>query len=220
MPEREPSSCGCANTFGTRDAKADLKRYQQRGPEPTTRALIDAIVARGIEGATLLDIGAGIGALQLALLPAGVARAQSVDASSAYVRLARGEAARRGYADRTSGRVGDFVEVAADVGAADIVTLDRVVCCYRDPVTLVARAAEHARMMVGLVYPRTSAWIRAVARIANSVIPTFRRQPIYIHPDAAVDAPLRAAGFARVPVKRTLIWQVALYVRTDLRPGG
>jgi hypothetical protein len=36
---------------------------------------------------------------------------------------------------------------------------------------------------------------------------------IYIHPDAAVDEPLRAAGFERRFVKRTLVWQVALYVR-------
>ena len=217
--EEQPCGCGCPHTFGTRDAKADLKRYRERGPEPTTRALIDAIVARGIDGATLLDIGSGIGAIQLGLLGAGLSRAESVDASAAYVRLARGEANRRGFADRTSGRVGDFVAIAGDVQAADVVTLDRVVCCYSDPVALVTRAAAHARSMVGLVYPRTWRWMRWLARVANAVIPSFRRQPIFIHPNAVVDEPLRAAGFERRDVTRTLVWQVALYVRATAPPA-
>ena len=219
-PEEQPCACGCPHTFGTRDAKADLERYRTKGPDPTTRALIDAIVERGIDGDRLLDIGAGIGAIQLELLGAGIARAELVDASPAYVRLARGEAARRGFGDRTAGRVGDFVAIAADVAPADVVTLDRVVCCYPDPIALVTRAAEHARSVVGLVYPRTSAWLRAAARVVNAIIPQFRRYPIYIHPDAAVDGPLRAAGFERHEVRRTLVWQVVLYVRAPATPTG
>jgi Methyltransferase domain len=206
--------CGCPNTFSTRDAKADLERYRRKGPEVTTRALVDAIVAEGVTGATLLDIGAGVGAIQLELLPVGLASAETVDASPAFVRLARGEATRHGYADRTTGHVGDFVALAPDMAPADIVTLDRVVCCYSDAASLMAAATEHARRVVGLVYPRVTWWMRLGATIANLVLPRLRRPSvIYIHPDAAIHEPLRAAGFERRDIKRTLAWQVALYVR-------
>lgn len=214
MADGPGCACGCPNTFSTRDAKADLERYRKHGAEKTTRALVDAIAAEGVTDATLLDIGAGIGAIQLGLLPRGLASAESVDASPAYVRLARGEAARLGYADRTKGHVGDFVALAAEVPAADIVTLDRVVCCYSDAASLMAVATAHARRAVGLVYPRVTWWLRAGAAIANALMPIFRQKTvIYIHPDAAVDGPLRAAGFERRLVQRTLVWQVALYVR-------
>lgn len=207
-------SCGCPNTFSTRDAKADLARYRRDGPQLTTRALIDALIAEGVTGSTLLDIGAGIGAIQLELLPVGLARAESVDASPAFVRLARGEAMRRGFGDRTSGRVGDFVALAPEMAASDIVTLDRVVCCYSDVTSLMAAATTHARRAVGLVYPLDTWWMRLGARIANAVMPLLRRPSvIYIHSNAAIHEPLRAAGFKRRHIKRTLAWQVVLYVR-------
>ena len=119
-----------------------------------------------------------------------------------------------GVADRIEFVEGDFVRRAGSIDPADIVTLDRVVCCYSDAASLMAVATAHARRAVGLVYPRVTWWLRAGAAIANALMPIFRQKTvIYIHPDAAVDGPLRAAGFERRLVPRTLLWQVALYVR-------
>jgi 2-polyprenyl-3-methyl-5-hydroxy-6-metoxy-1,4-benzoquinol methylase len=206
--------CGCPNTFSTRDAKADLERYRRDGPQRTTRALIDALLAEGVTGATLLDIGAGIGAIQLGLLPVGLASAETVDASPAFVRLARGEASRRGYADQTRGRVGDFVAIASEVAAADIVTLDRVVCCYSDVAALMDAATSHARRVVGLVYPRVTWWVLLGATIANALLPVLRRPSvIYVHPTVAIHEPLQAAGFEPRLVEQTLLWQVELHIR-------
>src|SRR5215213_6050670 len=107
MPKREPCACGgCVNTFSTKEAENDLRRYRKDGPDATTRALIDAIRSEGIKGASVLDIGGGIGAIQLELLAAGAATAESVDASEAYVTVARAEAERRGVADRTAHHFG------------------------------------------------------------------------------------------------------------------
>ena len=97
MPERRPCDCGCSpNTFSDREAANDLKRYLEKGPDATTRALVDAIVATGVEGTTVLDVGGGIGAIPLELLAAGASRAQAVDASEAYIETSRAEAERRG----------------------------------------------------------------------------------------------------------------------------
>src|SRR5215211_58803 len=153
MPD-DPCRCGYVNTFSTKDAEDDLKRYRKAGPDRTTKALIDAIRVERIEGATLLDIGGGIGSIQLELLAAGVARSASVDASEAYVAVSRAEAARRGFGDRTTHRFGTLADIATEVDRADIVTLDRVVCCSPDLPAVLGTAVERARRMVGLVYPR------------------------------------------------------------------
>ena len=214
MPDPAPCNCGCPNTFDEKAADSDLKRYLDRGPDGTTQSLIDAIVDEGVDGATLLDIGAGVGAIQLALLAAGASSAASVDATEAYVQVARDEAARRGYADRTRGLVGTLEALAHEIEPADVVTLDKVVCCDPDLPALLTRAAERARRMVGLVYPRETWWNRFAAR-GLAAWGWLTRDPTrwHIHATADIDGILRSAGFQRRDVDRSLIWQVALYVR-------
>jgi methyltransferase family protein len=217
MTDRPPCDCGCANVFSSKEAEGDLKRYRKNGPESSTQALIDALIAEGVDGATLLDIGAGIGAIQLELFEAGLARAESVDATEAYVETARGEAERRGYGDRVAGRVGDFVAVAAEIQAADFVTLDKVVCCYRDMPALLGRAAERANRAIGLVYPREAWWNRVAAR-AIAAWGWLTRDPTrwILHPVADIDAVLDEAGFERREVRRELLWHIALYTRRNV----
>ncbi len=90
------------NLFDRRDARRRLVRYQRRGPEGTTRLLVDALRAAGVVGATILDIGGGAGVIHHELLRAGAARATDIDASSAYLAAARAESERHGYAERES----------------------------------------------------------------------------------------------------------------------
>lgn len=214
MTDEAPCRCGCPNTFSTKDADGDLKRYLKHGPDRTTQALIDSIVAQGIEGATLLDIGGGIGAIQLELLARGASRSTIVDASEAYVAVSRAEADRRGVGDRVSGRFGTFEALASEIEPADIVTLDRVVCCDPDLPGLLASAAGHAHRMVGLVYPRGIWWNRLAARVMNSLGWLTRdRTRWHLHAAADIDRILTGAGFRRREIERTLVWQVALYVR-------
>lgn len=214
MTDQRPCDCGCANVFSTKEAEADLKRYRKNGAEGSTKALIDALIAEGVEGATLLDIGAGIGAIQLGLLAAGAVRAESVDVTEAYVAAARDEAARRGFGEKVAGRVGDFVAMADQIEGADVVTLDKVVCCYRDMPALLGRAAGKARRLVGLVYPRRTWWNRVASRLF-AAWGWLTRDPTrwVLHEPADIDSVLRAAGFERHDVRRDFIWHVALYRR-------
>lgn len=214
MSDRPSCDCGCANVFGTREAENDLKRYRKDGPTKATKALIDAIVAEGVDGATLLDIGAGIGAIQLELLGAGVSNARFVDATEAYVTAARSEAERRGFGDRVAGRVGDFVTLAAEIEPADVVTLDKVVCCYADMPALLGRAAERARRVVGLVYPREVWWNRVASRVFDAW-GWLTRDPTRwrLHQTADVDRVMADAGFERHDISHDFIWHVVLYRR-------
>jgi hypothetical protein len=216
MPEIDRCDCpGCPNVFTKRDAEQSLGQYRRGGPDRTTRVLLDAIEAEGIEGATLLDIGGGIGAIQIELLASGAASTESVDASPAYVEVARAEAERRGLADRMVHRVGDFVAIAEEVGPADIVTLHRMVCCYSDMPRLLARSADHARRLVGLTYPRDAWWVHGVARMMNLTSRVTRsRLRWYTHSEAAMDSIIRGLGFERRFLRRTFLWQVAVYARS------
>jgi len=215
------TSCCCQDVdsaFGERTAAHDLKRYRKRGPSKPTRRLLAAIRAQGVGGASVLDIGGGVGAIQQELLDAGAGQATSVEASAAYMRAARQEAERRGSLDRITYHQGDFVALAGAVGPADVVTLDRVICCYPDVDALVGRSAERARRLYGLVHPRDAWWTRLGFRFVNLGCRVARKQfRVHVHPLPAVDAAARGSGLGlRFRAGVGPIWQVALYER----PGG
>lgn len=207
---------GIEAVFDQKTAADDLRDYRQKGPDKTTRMLIDALEAEGVEGMTLLDIGGGVGAIHHELLRNGISSAVSVDASMAYVEAAKEEAAQQGHADRVSYHHGDFVALAPDIPPADIVALDRVVCCYHDVQALVGLSAAKARRFYGLVYPRDTWWMRLGAPLLNVVF-WLRRNPFrtFVHRTEAVDAVVRANSLTQRLYRKTWIWQVVVYVRSD-----
>ena len=211
------SCCQCRGIealFDERTARKDLKRYRRRGPLRTTRILLDALKAEGVAGATLLDIGGGVGAISNELLDAGAAGATVVDASPAYLGAAEAEAERQGHRDRIEYHHGDFVEVAPRIESADIVTLDRVICCYDDMEALVSATASKARHLYGVVYPRDTWWDRLGVSIVNLAC-RLRRSPfrVFVHSPEAVDRLIRSQGFTRHFYRTTPIWQVIVYAR-------
>lgn len=214
--------CEDANAlFSARTARRDLRRYRKRGPVRTTRLLVDALRPRVAEGWTLLDVGGGIGAIQHELLGDGLARATQVDASRAYLDASRDESSRRGHADRVEHIHGDFAGIAGAVPEADIVTLDRVICCYPYMERLVEASATKARHVYGLVYPRERPAMRAALAVGNLYM-RLRRSAFrtYLHPVSAVDGLVRQLGFARATQGRTLLWEVVTYVRRGERGQG
>jgi magnesium-protoporphyrin O-methyltransferase len=201
--------------FDSRMANRDLEDYRRNGAEGGTRELIRAIAERGIQGATLLDIGGGVGIIGQELLAAGASRLTDVDASRAYLDAARWLAEQRGTADRGEYHYGDFVTLAPAVAAADVVTLDRVVCCYADWRALVDASVAKAQRLYGLVYPVDRWWIRVGATLGNAALRLMRQSfRFHVHPTRAIDARVRAAGFERSFERRGWIWQVVLYERT------
>jgi len=205
---------GIEQVFDPKTALNDLDSYRQNGPKKTTNFLLAALKVAGVEGLTLLDIGGGVGIIQHELLPVGVTTAVHVDASTAYLDVAQEEARRRGHFERIIYQHGDFVDLAAGLETADIVTLDRVICCYHDMPSLVNAAAAKADKYIGLVYPRDTWWLKAASRLPNFGLWLFRNPfRIFIHATDAVEAILGQHGFQRQLHKRTLLWQTMLYTR-------
>lgn len=205
---------GIEALFDDKTARKELKDYRRKGPSKTTRLLIEALEAEEVEGMTLLDIGGGIGAIQHELLKANAAGATHVDASSAYLAASRAEADRQGHTDRVDYRHGNFVDLASDIEPADIVTLDRVICCYHDMEALVGLSSALATKFYGVVYPRDTWWIKAGSALANLGLWLIRNPfRTFVHPTEAIEAIVRRHGFQRRFYRRTFLWQVVVYGR-------
>lgn len=211
-------ACGCAalDVFDRASAEHDLARYRRRGPDASTRMLLDMLRSVGVRGATVLDVGAGIGVIDHELLREGVSRAVLVDGSSASLAVARDLGRERSTLDRLEFHDGDFVAMAPRMDAADIVTLDRVVCCYPDVEALVGASAARARRWYGLVLPRDRWFIRVGLRLFNAWYRLRgRAYRAYAHRNDTVDAILAEAGLHPTADAATAMWRVVLYGRAD-----
>jgi 2-polyprenyl-3-methyl-5-hydroxy-6-metoxy-1,4-benzoquinol methylase len=213
-------SCNCCeitdHAFSEAEAKSELRNYRKRGPADQTKLILNAIRSLSLKNADLLDIGGGIGVIHHELLNDVAREATHVDASSAYLKEAKEEAARRGHGERVDFIHADFTEVASDLPKADIVTLDRVVCCYPDFRSLLKAAAEHSRQALAFTYPRETWYMRVGLKVIN-FFQGLRRDPfrVFLHPVAEMDGLLKREGFERVTLRRLFVWEMALYRKSE-----
>jgi magnesium-protoporphyrin O-methyltransferase len=209
-----PQCQGLERLFDKKLAAKELKTYRQKGPSKTTRLLLAALKKGGVAEMTLLDIGGGIGAIQHDLLQHGVRQASHVDASAAYLEAAYSQAERLGHTAQTRQHFGNFVELAPELPPANIVTLDRVICCYHDMPALVRLSAEKAQTIYGLVYPRDTWWTKLGIRLIN-LVAWLQGNPcrFFVHPTEAIEAIVQASGLNRAIQQNTFFWQVAVYRR-------
>ncbi len=106
------------------------------------------------------------------------------------------------------------MDIAPQIPQADIVTLDRVICCYPDMENLVHLSVGRARKIYGLVFPRETWWMKIGMKIINFLF-RLQKNPYrgFIHPTQAVEAIITNNGFKRRLIRRTLFWQVVVYSR-------
>ena len=211
------SCCQCegiATQFGAKTAQRELRRFRRRGPMKSTGMLIEDLGSADARDASLLDIGGGIGAIHHTLIDQGARGAVHVDVSPAYIEAARDESGRRGHAKCVTFLLGDFVQVAPTLLSADVVTLDRVICCYPDMESLVATAAEKTRRILGAVYPRDVWWMRLSVKGVNLLMRARRTGfRVFVYPPASIDAELRRHGLERRTLRHTVAWEVVTYAR-------
>lgn len=200
--------------FDEKTAQRDLKRYKKRGPNKSTRLMLNAIEAAGGPSESLLDIGAGIGAIQLELFSNGLQKATNIDASASYLQASKREAARRGLRDQTDYHYGDVVDLSSELADADIVTLDRVICCYPDPEKLIRSTAPKAKNLFGVVYPRERMLSRVGLWLGNQWFRMSGREfRTYLFASDRIDQLIKRQGFTCYRWERTFLWHVVVYRR-------
>jgi 2-polyprenyl-3-methyl-5-hydroxy-6-metoxy-1,4-benzoquinol methylase len=211
-----PGMAGCCPSrdyhrfFNQRFARRLATRYRKRGLNKTARTMVQFLRQLDIEGASVLEIGGGVGEIEIELLQAGAARAQNLELSPAYQQEAHTLAGQAGLQGRIDWRIHDLAEDPEAVGPADLVILHRVVCCYPDYERLLGAAADHARRALVFSYPPRTPLSRAFYRGFNLVMwltrSGFRG---FAHPEGAMLGVLEDRGLRRTFQHRSRIWQVA-----------
>lgn len=216
VPGRDTGSmAGCCDPYGfdevfsPRFARRVARRYRKRGLRRAERDIVEFLATRGLAGATVLEIGGGVGEIQLELLKRGAARTTNLELVAAYDGPA-GELAREaGLADRVERRLHDIVEAPEQVERADVVVLHRVVCCYPDYERLLGTAADHADRLLVFSHPPHHLAARAFSSAQNAVLRlTGHRYQSFAHPPEAMLAVLRERGLTRVHTHRGPVWHV------------
>jgi 16S rRNA G966 N2-methylase RsmD len=201
---------GCDQFFNPRFARRTAERYRRRGLDKTARQMVAFLEREGLDGATVLEIGGGVGAVQIELLKRGADHAVNLELSAAYDEEAHRLLDEAGYEGRVERRLADIAAKPEAVEAADIVVLNRVVCCYPDYERLLGAVADRARRLVVFSYPPRNIvsrlgfagqnlWFRVLGR-------EFRA---FAHPPAAMLDVLERRGFRRTFAHRALVWQAA-----------
>jgi magnesium-protoporphyrin O-methyltransferase len=107
---------------------AVARRYARRGLRALERGIVDFVVGAGIVGASVLEVGGGIGEIQLELLKRRAARAVNLELSAGNEEDAVRLAEAAGVVHRLERRVGvDLALAPGEVEVADVVVLHRVV---------------------------------------------------------------------------------------------
>lgn len=200
--------------FNDKTARKDLRRFIRRGPDKPTRLLIESIRNEGAENKSLMDIGGGIGAIQLELFQSGLSRSVNVDASHAYQAVSKTEAENRSLGQRTEYHYGDFTDLAGRLPESQIVTLDKVICCYPDADKLLDESLKKATEIYGLVFPRETILARLAFRLGNAWF-KFRKSEFrtYLHPASKVESIVRSHGFSKRTYKQTFFWHVMTFIK-------
>ena len=201
--------------FDEKHARTKARDYARGGLTGDARRIVDFIRGRMPQGYDVLEVGGGVGEIQLELLKTGAAHVTNVELATRYETIASDLLRERGFTDRVERRLGDFVREAGAVPAVDVVVMNRVVCCYPDADALVGAAADHARRLLVMTFPVDRWWIRLGLRAANMLL-AIRRNTFrgYAHRTRDIIATAQRHGMRTAQHRRGLIWQLIALERT------
>ena len=186
------------------------KRYRKKGLDSTAQRMVEFLEERGVEGATVLEIGGGVGEIQIELLKRGAAHTLNLELSPAYDDEAMQLLREAHVEERAERRLDDIAMNPDAVEPADIVVLHRVVCCYPDYERLLSAAGRSARRLLVFSHPPRNALSRVFIAAENVVWKLLGREyRAFAHPPSEMLDVLEKRGLRRTFTHHTLVWQVA-----------
>jgi len=200
---------GCDRFFSARFARRVARRYRKRGLGRTERQIVEFLESAGLEGASVLEVGGGVGELHVELLKRGAGSAVNLELSPAYDEEAGRLLADTALQDRVERRLHDIAVDPDAVDEVDVVVLNRVVCCYPDYERLLGAAGSHARRLLVFSYPRRNAISRAIIAMQNAGFRLMRHEfRVFAHPPTAMLGVLREQGLEPRFAESGFAWQV------------
>ena len=205
---------GLNEVFNKSRAAKESRRYLRNGLDRRAAMVAACLSGQGGSGASILEIGCGVGSLHLELLKQGAGAAIGVDVSQSYVEAAAGLSRTLGFQDVTRYHLGNFIDLEEDIPPADMVVLDRVICCYPDMKGLVTASTGHAQRLYVLTYPRRTWWMRVGAWAFNFGLTVMRREfRFFLHHPEEIRAAIEAAQFSLIQSAKQGPWEMTAYRR-------
>ena len=200
--------------FTDRFARRVARRCRKHGLDRTRERLVDFLSTRGLEGASVLEIGGGVGEVHVELLRRGARTATNLELSTSYEAEAARLQEEAGVADRVTRRLLDIASAPDDVAPADVVVLHRVVCCYPDYERLLSAAARHARRLLVFSHPPRNALTRLMVGVDNASRQLRRNDfRAFVHPPRAMVRVVESEGMTLRHRHQGLTWTVVGFER-------
>ena len=200
--------------FGSAFARRLATRYRKRGLDKTAQRMVAYLAEQGVDGASVLEIGGGVGAIQLELLRRGAARTTNLELVDAYDAQARELSEAAGTTHRMTRRRLDIAATPDAVEVHDIVVLHRVVCCYPDYDRLLTAAADHAGRLLVFSHPPLTPLSRTLLAFENLGFRVARKSfRAFLHPPDAMVAVGESRGLRVDWTHRSLGWHAVGLVR-------
>lgn len=202
------------SVFTGRFARRVARRYRKHGLNPAANRIVQFVTDQGVQGASVLEIGGGVGEIQLELLHRGASKVTNLEISTNYEEEAARLLERSGMAGRVNRRFLDIARSPEQVELADLVVLHRVVCCYPDYQQLLSAAGTRARRLLVYSHPASNQATRAATWSENS-LRRLRGEPFraYVHPPEAMIAAAEGEGLSTTYRHHSWDWDVVGLVR-------
>ena len=200
--------------FDEQYAKKDLIRYRAHGLKKNSQPLFKLIEAVDLAGMSLLDIGGGIGSLSFELLKNGISKSTIIDISEAHIHICRQESCRLGLQDRIQCMQGDFLDEVGSLPSADLVVLDKVICCYAAYELLVKDSICKSKRWYAFSIPRDIWWVHLGQWLEKLWLQIKGRHfPTFIHPVFEIERIITTSGFHKIAQSNYKEWTMMLYER-------
>lgn len=178
------------------------------------RSVVDYLATHDLDGARVLEVGGGVGDLQVELFRAGAASSVNIELSGGYEATSAELMAAEGVDDRVERRLGDFVEQRDELAPADVVVLNRVVCCYPWMEPMMKAAVSKTDRFLALTFPRERWWMKAAVRLENTWMRLrscdFRA---FVHPVEKIESVATEDGLEVRHRDKSLAWQAVVFER-------
>jgi magnesium-protoporphyrin O-methyltransferase len=200
---------GCDEFFGARYAARVARRYRKKGLDKTAQRIVTFLASQGIEAATVLEIGGGVGEIEIELLRRGASHAVNLELSPRTRRKRSGCFPSRVSKDGSSHACTTWPPTRRQ--SSRRISSFSTASFAATPTTGAARRGRgHARRFIVFSYPPRHALSRLFIGAQNLVFTLRRREfRTFAHPPEAMLRVVEDVGFHHVFAHRAPVWQIA-----------
>jgi Methyltransferase domain len=202
------------DTFDGKLAQEEIADYRSKGPKKNSLPLINLLKKLNLNEVSLLDIGSGVGAVIFELFDNGISQAVYSDYSASYHAAFQEEVKNRSLEKQTQSFVGDFLETHQNIKKVDLVSLDKVICCYENYEDLVNLSVQKAAKWYAYSIPRDVWWVRLAYFITGKIrILKGISFKSYVHPANEIEKIIVKNDFKKIHNVQNLEWQTVIFER-------